>query len=100
MLPPYKSLTVEINYRIKEERLLSKEWGRLQTITYETSSPQRPEWKEQKAELYDPGDGATVLLYDKRRRCVLLNRQFRIATVYRDHPSGITIETCAGKLDD
>jgi nudix-type nucleoside diphosphatase (YffH/AdpP family) len=96
----YNSNNVDIKYRIKEERLLSKEWGTLQTIIYETSSPKNPEWKEQKAELYDPGDGATVLLYDKKRRCVLLNEQFRIATVYRDNNSGISIEACAGKLDN
>jgi GDP-mannose pyrophosphatase NudK len=39
------------------------------------------------------------LLYDKKRRCVILNRQFRIATVYRDNTSGMTLETCAGKIE-
>jgi GDP-mannose pyrophosphatase NudK len=96
----FKTCKMNINYRIKEERVLSNEWGKLQTIIYDTSSERQEVWKEHKSELYDTGDGVTALLYDKRRRCVLLTRQFRIATAYRDNITGLSIETCAGKVED
>jgi GDP-mannose pyrophosphatase NudK len=49
-------------------------------------------------EFYDTGPGATILLYDPERRCILLVRQFRPA-VYLVEGRDSLIETCAGKLD-
>jgi len=86
-------------YRIKSERTLSNDWGKLQAITYEQEG-QDGEPTERKAELYDVGNAATVLLYNREHGTVLLTSQFRIATVYNGHPDGMLTETVAGKIED
>jgi nudix-type nucleoside diphosphatase (YffH/AdpP family) len=49
-------------------------------------------------EIYDPGDGALILLYDPSRSRVVLVRQFRLpAFLRRGHES--PNEVCAGKLE-
>src|ERR1700724_1104286 len=49
-------------------------------------------------EIYDPGDGTAILLYDPSRSGVVLVRQFRLpAFLRRRHES--LIEVCAGKLE-
>lgn len=35
-------------------------------------------WQEQRREVYDRGNGATILLYDAAKRTVVLTRQFRM----------------------
>jgi nudix-type nucleoside diphosphatase (YffH/AdpP family) len=49
-------------------------------------------------EVYDPGDAASILLYDPARSRVLLVRQFRLP-VYLATGRETTIEACAGKLE-
>ena len=53
-----------------------------------------------KREVYDRGNGATVLLYSPRKGSVVLVRQFRVATWVNGNADGQLIETCAGLLDD
>jgi nudix-type nucleoside diphosphatase (YffH/AdpP family) len=50
--------------------------------------------------MYDVGDGAAILLYNKEQRTVILNHQFRLVTVYNQNPDGMLIEVCAGKVED
>jgi GDP-mannose pyrophosphatase NudK len=54
----------------------------------------------QSREAYDRGNGATILLYNKEQRKVILTRQFRLPTFINGNPSGMMIETCAGLLDE
>lgn len=54
--------------------------------------------QESTRELYNPGDAASILLYDPARTRVLLVRQFRLP-VYLATGRETTIETCAGKLE-
>jgi len=49
-------------------------------------------------EIYDPGDGAAILLYDPSRSRVVLVRQFRLASYLRDGLESL-IEVCAGRLE-
>ncbi|MGH6837868.1 MAG: NUDIX domain-containing protein [Methylocella sp.] len=49
-------------------------------------------------EIYDPGDGAAILLYDPGRSRVVLVRQFRLPTFLKDRRESL-IEVCAGRLD-
>lgn len=56
-------------------------------------------WQAQTREVYDRGNGATILLYNRERRTVLLIRQFRMPTFVNDYP-GYLIETAAGLLDN
>ena len=49
-------------------------------------------------EIYNPGDGAAILLYDPSRSKVVLVRQFRLTAFLRDGRESL-IEVCAGRLD-
>jgi nudix-type nucleoside diphosphatase (YffH/AdpP family) len=55
-------------------------------------------WQEQKREVYDKGDGAVVLLYNRPKRSVILIRQFRLPA-YLNGYRGTLIEAAAGVLD-
>ncbi|XNM62643.1 hypothetical protein ACLK2H_14060 [Escherichia coli] len=49
---------------------------------------------QHKREVYDRGNGATVLLYNSQKQSVVLVRQFRIATWVNGNADGMLIETC------
>lgn len=57
------------------------------------------QWQHLTRQVFDRGDGATILLYNPERRTVLLTRQFRIPAYLNGH-DGYMIETAAGMLDD
>lgn len=82
---------------IKDE-LLSDNYFILRNYTYDLyrsdNAPVR-----QKREVYDRGDGATVLLYNIEKNSVVLIRQFRVATWLNGNKDGRLIESCAGLLD-
>ena len=86
------------DFKIKEEKVISENWGKLQAITYEIAGRDGT-MQEEKAELYDTGDAVAVLLYNKAQGTVILNRQFRIATVYNGNPDGMLTEVCAGMIE-
>lgn len=50
-------------------------------------------------EAYDRGNGATILLYNKETRTVILTRQFRMPTYINGNETGMLIEACAGLLE-
>lgn len=85
--------------RIVDVELLAAGWHVLRrtTLDYRDASG---DWSRQQRETYDRGNGATVLLYDRDRRTVLLTRQFRFPVYVNGHPDGMLIETAAGLLDD
>ena len=56
-------------------------------------------WETQSREAYDRGNGATILLYNKNSKTVILTRQFRMPTYLNGNESGMLIEACAGLLD-
>jgi nudix-type nucleoside diphosphatase (YffH/AdpP family) len=56
-------------------------------------------WEEQSREAYDRGNGATILLFNKVQRTVILTRQFRLPTFINGNPTGMLVEACAGLLD-
>jgi len=55
-------------------------------------------WQTMTRETYDRGNGATILLYNRARRSVILIRQFRFPTYGNGH-DGFLIEAAAGLLD-
>ncbi|MET0464022.1 MAG: GDP-mannose pyrophosphatase NudK, partial [Chitinophagaceae bacterium] len=57
------------------------------------------EWVTNIREVYDRGNGATILLYNKEKKKVILTRQFRLPTFVNGNGSGMLIEACAGLLD-
>lgn len=56
-------------------------------------------WQRQSREIYDRGNGATILPYDLVRRTVVLVRQFRYPA-YVNGCDDLLIETPAGLLDN
>jgi len=83
---------------IVEEELLSDNWYILKKVTFEraTSNGSRT---RQTREVYDRGNGATILLYNDTRRTVVLTRQFRLPAFMNGH-DGYLVETAAGLLDN
>lgn len=81
--------------RILSEKLLSDNWGKLLSVSYAHGD----EEKIHQREVYDRGDGATILLYHPVKRTVILTRQFRLPVWMNRHPDGFFIEAPAGKVE-
>lgn len=86
------------NINIINSEVLSDNWGTLKKFTYQTLNI-NGQAGLQSREVYDRGNGATILLYNKERRTVILTRQFRMPTYVNGNPDGFLIECCAGLLD-
>lgn len=82
---------------IKKE-LLSDNWYKLEKLTFEYQRDDGS-WETQSREAYDRGNGAAILLYNKKNKKVILTRQFRMPTYINGNDSGMMIEVCAGLLD-
>lgn len=87
------------NIRNVRSELVARNWGKLQRLTYEYRKDDGT-WETQVREVYDRGNGATILLYNTQKKTIILTRQFRIPTYLNGNPDGMMIETCAGKLDE
>ena len=83
---------------ILKSEILSDNWYTLRKITYNYLKKDGT-WETQYREAYDRGNGATILLYNKISKTVILTRQFRIPTYLNGNEDGMLIETCAGLLD-
>jgi len=86
----------EIN--IVDDRILSDNWYILRKITYDKTTADHHTVRHVR-EVYDRGNGATILLYNKERQTVILTRQFRLPTYVNGNDTGMLIEACAGLLD-
>ncbi|MFC5468499.1 GDP-mannose pyrophosphatase NudK [Cohnella suwonensis] len=84
--------------RIVNEELLSDNWYLLKKVTFEYQK-ENGQWETQSREVYDRGNGATILLYNRQKQTVILTKQFRMPTYRNGNESGMLIETCAGLLD-
>ncbi|ARF49266.1 GDP-mannose pyrophosphatase NudK [Pantoea stewartii] len=84
---------------IIKDKLLSENWFVLRNITYELTDS-HGDVVRHKREVYDRGNGATILLYNREKNSVVLTRQFRVATYVNGNEDGMLIEACAGLLDD
>ncbi|WP_414148302.1 GDP-mannose pyrophosphatase NudK [Erwinia sp. BNK-24-b] len=82
-----------------KNKVLSENWFVLRNFTYDLTT-KNGETIRHKREVYDRGDGATILLYHRQKNSVILTRQFRIATWLNGNDSGLLIEACAGLLDN
>ncbi|CAH0157248.1 GDP-mannose pyrophosphatase NudK [Massilia sp. Bi118] len=83
--------------KIGQVQLLSDDRGVLKKTTYALRT-RAGEWAEQTRETYDRGNGATLLLYNRAWRKVVLTRQFRLPAFVNGH-DGFLVETAAGLLD-
>ena len=89
---------MSLNINIIKDKILSENWFVLRNMTYELTRSDGSVVRH-KREVYDRGNGATILLYNRHKQTVVLVRQFRIATWVNGNEDGMLIETCAGLLD-
>ena len=90
---------MSLNITVIKDKILSENYFVLRNITYNLTQ-RNGEVVQHKREVYDRGNGATVLLYSRHKQSVVLVRQFRVATWVNGNLDGMLIETCAGLLDD
>jgi nudix-type nucleoside diphosphatase (YffH/AdpP family) len=83
--------------RIHKVETLSDDWYVLKKTTFEFQRADGT-WQTLSRETYDRGNGATILLYNRVRKTVVLTRQFRYPAYVNGHP-GMLIEACAGLLE-
>ena len=86
------------NIKILKTEILSDNWYTLKKVTYEYLKKDGT-LQIQTREAYDRGNGATILLYNKEQKTVILTRQFRLPTFINGNNTGMLIEACAGLLD-
>jgi GDP-mannose pyrophosphatase NudK len=84
--------------KILENRVLSDQFYVLRRFTFERVE-RSGERVTQVREVYDRGNGAAILLYNRAAQTVILTRQFRMPTFVNGNPTGMLIECCAGLLD-
>lgn len=87
--PKVKNLQVQV---------LSDNRYTLRQVTFDYQKPDGS-WETQAREAYDRGNGATILLYNKQNKTVVLTNQFRMPTYVNGNETGMMIEACAGLLD-
>jgi GDP-mannose pyrophosphatase NudK len=85
--------------KIKNTEVLSKNWGTLSKVTLDFTK-QDGSVEEQKREVYERGNGAAILLFNKIKKTVVLIKQFRLPTYLNQNETGFIIEACAGVLEE
>ncbi|AVG78916.1 MULTISPECIES: NUDIX domain-containing protein [Pantoea] len=83
---------------INQETVLAHDWGKL---TKYDMTHVRSDGSEQRftREAYDRGHGATILLYNRDDKSIILTSQFRMPAFLTGHHYEL-IEACAGLLDE
>lgn len=87
----------QVKINIVEDKTLSDNWYHLRKVTFDYTA-RNGKTERLSREVYDRGNGATILLYDPRKEVVILVRQFRMPA-YQNGTDGFVIETPAGLLD-
>lgn len=85
--------------RILKDEILSNNWYTLKKFTFELKLADGT-WQEQVREAYDRGNGATIMLFNRETRNIILTKQFRLPTFINGNPTGMLVEACAGLLDE
>src|SRR5580704_18753924 len=91
-------MTVSDRVRIKNERVLSDNYARLTSTTFEWRRSDGS-WQTQTRETFDRGNAAALLPYNLKQRTVVLIRQFRYPAYLNGHDD-LLIEAAAGLLYD
>lgn len=81
------------------KRVLSKAWAKLYRIDYDFQF-KTGEWKSVSRECYDRGHGAAILLYNSQKGTVILTKQFRMPIYESNSTEAMSIEVCAGAIDN
>ena len=92
------SMATKDRVRIIDTTVLSNDWYVLKKTTFDFLRRDGV-WQRQSRETYDRGNGATILLFSRDQRTVVLTRQFRLPAFVNGH-DGMMIEAAAGLLDN
>ncbi|WP_378186714.1 NUDIX domain-containing protein [Aquimarina sp. W85] len=86
--------------RVKNEknRVLSSNKYTLREYSFDFLPESSEAWEHHVREVFDRGDAAAVLLFNKLNRTVILTKQFRYP-VYLVNQQNSSMEVCAGMLD-
>ncbi len=84
--------------KVTQTETLSNNWYQLNKVTFNYLRNDG-KWQTQIRESYDKGNGATVFLYNKTTKNIILIQQFRLPSYLNGNKSGLLIETCAGLLE-
>jgi len=106
LCPPYAPIasnrqtvmTISGRIRVKDIRILSDCHYILKSVTLDWRRD-NGEWQTQRREIFDRGDAAALLPYNRAQRTVVLVRQFRYPAYVNGHDD-LMIEAVAGLLDD
>lgn len=91
-------MSVADRIRLKRERVLSENYGRLTSTTFEWRRSDGA-WQSMTRDVFDRGNAAAILPYSLARQTVLLVKQFRLPT-YVNGYDDLLIEAAAGLLDE
>src|SRR5471032_281706 len=92
MTPPFarygadEMVATKDRVRIIDTTVLSDDWYVLKKTTFDFQRRDGT-WQRQNRETYDRGNGATILLFNRDRRTVVLTRQFRLPAFVNGHRS-------------
>lgn len=89
----------EHQIKIEKSEVISDFYYTYKKITF-SMVVSEDRWDTQVREILDRGNGATILLYNPKKKTVILTRQFRIPTYLNGNTTGMLIETCAGSIED
>ncbi len=87
------------NLKNIKKTTLSKDWATLDRIDYDYQF-QNGKWKRLSRETYNRGNGAAILLYNADKGTVILTKQFRMPIYENNSEEGMSIEACAGAIDN
>jgi len=77
--------------KILKTEILSDNWYTLNKVTFEYQKKDGT-LETQNREAYDRGNGATILLYNKESKTVILTKQFRLPTYINGNEDGMMID--------
>lgn len=87
-----------MDIEITKSEVLSGGKYNLKKIVFEYTN-RRGQRVSQTRIVFDRGNGAAVLLYNRQAGTVILTRQFRLPSYLNGHATGMLTEVAAGELD-
>lgn len=87
------------NVKITKTEILSDEHFTLKKISFDLQK-EDGNWNHNSREVFDHGNAAAALLYNKDKQTIILTEQFRLPTYINGNPSGMLLEAPAGLLDE
>jgi nudix-type nucleoside diphosphatase (YffH/AdpP family) len=85
--------------KIKSKEKLNNTWFSIEKVNFDYKLDDGT-WQNQTRDIHDHGNGASILLYNKNTKTIILTRQLRMATYLNGNSDGMMIETPAGLLDE